>query len=62
MWRAFVDSHEQPDDRAKQAYSEFVPLDGAFHDNVIVQVKTVPSTSSRASRFIRCSVRCARRR
>ncbi|RBG12547.1 alpha-glucuronidase, partial [Xanthomonas oryzae pv. oryzae] len=39
MWRAFVDSHEQPDDRAKQAYSEFVPLDGAFHDNVIVQVK-----------------------
>ncbi|PPV05054.1 alpha-glucuronidase family glycosyl hydrolase [Xanthomonas bromi] len=39
MWRAFVYSHEQPDDRAKQAYSEFVPLDGAFRDNVIVQVK-----------------------
>ncbi|WP_372192159.1 alpha-glucuronidase family glycosyl hydrolase [Xanthomonas axonopodis pv. desmodiigangetici] len=39
MWRAFVYSHEQPDDRAKQAYSEFVPLDGAFADNVIVQVK-----------------------
>ena len=39
MWRAFVYSHEQPDDRAKQAYSEFVPLDGKFADNVIVQVK-----------------------
>lgn len=39
MWRAFVYSHEEPDDRAKQAYSEFVPLDGRFRDNVIVQVK-----------------------
>ncbi len=39
MWRAFVYSHEQPDDRAKQAYSEFVPLDGSFAGNVIVQVK-----------------------
>lgn len=39
MWRAFVYSHEQPDDRAKQAYDEFVPLDGRFRDNVIVQVK-----------------------
>ncbi|MCC5092288.1 alpha-glucuronidase [Xanthomonas campestris pv. incanae] len=39
MWRAFVYSHEQPDDRAKQAYSEFLPLDGTFRDNVIVQVK-----------------------
>jgi alpha-glucuronidase len=39
IWRAFVYSHEQPDDRAKQAYDEFVPLDGKFRDNVIVQVK-----------------------
>ncbi|MCC4596497.1 alpha-glucuronidase [Xanthomonas campestris pv. phormiicola] len=39
MWRAFVYSHAQPDDRAKQAYSEFVPLDGKFRDNVVVQVK-----------------------
>ncbi|HZV39298.1 MAG TPA: alpha-glucuronidase family glycosyl hydrolase, partial [Pseudoxanthomonas sp.] len=39
MWRAFVYSHEQPDDRARQAYDEFVPLDGLFRDNVIVQVK-----------------------
>jgi alpha-glucuronidase len=39
MWRAFVYSHEQPDDRAKQAYAEFVPLDGRFRDNVLLQVK-----------------------
>jgi alpha-glucuronidase len=39
MWRAFVYSHETPDDRAKQAYTEFVPLDGKFRDNVLVQVK-----------------------
>lgn len=39
MWRAFVYSHEQPDDRAKQAYDEFKPLDGTFRDNVLVQVK-----------------------
>ena len=39
IWRAFVYSHEQPDDRAKQAYSEFVPLDGKFRDNVLLQVK-----------------------
>lgn len=39
IWRAFVYSHEQPDDRAKQAYSEFVPLDGKFLGNVMVQVK-----------------------
>jgi len=42
MWRAFVYSNEQPDDRAKQAYTEFVPLDGSFRDNVIVQVKNGP--------------------
>ena len=39
MWRAFVYSNEQPDDRARQAYDEFVPLDGEFRDNVLVQVK-----------------------
>jgi len=42
MWRAFVYSQQQPDDRAKQAYDEFVPLDGKFHDNVILQVKNGP--------------------
>ena len=39
MWRAFVYSDEEPVDRAKQAYNEFVPLDGTFRDNVLVQVK-----------------------
>ena len=39
MWRAFVYDQNVPDDRAKQAYSEFKPLDGLFRDNVIVQVK-----------------------
>jgi len=42
MWRAFVYSHEQPEDRIKQAYSEFTPLDGKFAPNVIVQVKNGP--------------------
>ena len=42
MWRAFVYSASEPDDRAKQAYSEFVPLDGKFHDNVLLQVKNGP--------------------
>jgi alpha-glucuronidase len=41
MWRAFVYSANDKD-RAKQAYTEFIPLDGKFHDNVIVQVKNGP--------------------
>jgi len=39
IWRAFVYSHEVPDDRAKQANNEFEPLDGEFLDNVFIQVK-----------------------
>jgi alpha-glucuronidase len=39
MWRAFVYAETNPEDRAKQAYTEFKPLDGAFAPNVIVQVK-----------------------
>ncbi len=39
MWRAFVYEDSVPEDRAKQAYNEFKPLDGTFRDNVIVQVK-----------------------
>ena len=42
MWRAFVYSHEQPADRARQAYDEFVPLDGKFASNVLLQVKNGP--------------------
>jgi alpha-glucuronidase len=41
MWRAFVYA-PSGGDRAKQAYKEFVPLDGKFHENVIVQVKNGP--------------------
>lgn len=39
MWRAFVYSEHDADDRAKQAYTEFKPYDGKFKENVIVQVK-----------------------
>lgn len=42
MWRAFVYDNKVPEDRAKQAYSEFRPLDGTFRKNVIVQVKNGP--------------------
>ena len=42
MWRAFVYSSDVPEDRAKQAYNEFTPLDGRFRDNVLVQVKNGP--------------------
>lgn len=42
IWRAFVYSAEDETDRAKQAYDEFVPLDGQFAQNVIVQVKNGP--------------------
>ncbi|MDR1783689.1 MAG: alpha-glucuronidase [Dysgonamonadaceae bacterium] len=41
MWRAFVYAPDG-DDRAKQAYNEFLPLDGQFRDNVIIQVKNGP--------------------
>lgn len=42
MWRAFVYSNETPDDRFKQAYNEFKPLDGQFRKNVLIQVKNGP--------------------
>ncbi len=42
MWRAFVYSQTGADDRAKQAYSEFKPLDGRFRANVLLQVKNGP--------------------
>jgi len=41
LWRAFVYAATK-EDRAKQAYDEFRPLDGKFRDNVIVQVKNGP--------------------
>ncbi|MUP36681.1 alpha-glucuronidase family glycosyl hydrolase [Labilibaculum euxinus] len=41
MWRAFV-YNSSGNDRAKQAYDEFKPLDGKFRKNVILQVKNGP--------------------
>ena len=41
MWRAFVYDPNSKD-RACQAYKEFMPLDGQFRDNVIIQVKNGP--------------------
>lgn len=41
MWRAFV-YEANSKDRACQAYKEFMPLDGQFRDNVIIQVKNGP--------------------
>jgi alpha-glucuronidase len=42
MWRAFVYAETDPEDRAKQAWTEFKPLDGRFAENVLVQVKNGP--------------------
>ena len=42
MWRAFVYDAGVDPDRVKRAYLEFVPLDGRFRENVLVQVKTGP--------------------
>ena len=41
MWRAFVYA-PGCEDRAMQAYDEFVPLDGQFRSNVCLQVKNGP--------------------
>jgi alpha-glucuronidase len=41
MWRAFVYSPSD-EDRAKQAVLEFLPLDGQFASNVLIQVKNGP--------------------
>ena len=41
MWRAFV-YNPQSSDRANQACEEFMPLDGQFADNVIIQIKNGP--------------------
>ncbi len=42
MWRAFVYSEGTDPDRVKRAYKEFVPLDGQFRSNVLLQVKNGP--------------------
>lgn len=42
MWRAFVYSADNRQDRVKQACDEFMPLDGRFRDNVTIQIKNGP--------------------
>lgn len=43
MWRCFVyGANHKGEDRVKQAVSEFKPLDGEFHKNVILQTKNGP--------------------
>lgn len=42
MWRAFVYDNTVAEDRSKQAFNEFKPLDGKFRANVIIQVKNGP--------------------
>lgn len=41
MWRAFVYAPSSSD-RASQAYDEFMPFDGQFAENVIIQIKNGP--------------------
>ncbi len=42
MWRAFVYDAAIDADRVKRSYKEFVPLDGKFRENVLVQAKNGP--------------------
>lgn len=47
LWRCFVynclqDWRDRSTDRARAAYDHFKPLDGQFHDNVILQIKNGP--------------------
>jgi alpha-glucuronidase len=42
IWRAFVYGDHHGEDRLRQAFSEFAPLDGNFAENVLLQVKNGP--------------------
>lgn len=47
IWRCFVyncmqDWRDRTVDRARAAYDNFMPLDGKFHDNVLLQIKNGP--------------------
>lgn len=47
LWRCFVynckqDWRDHKTDRAKAGYDNFIGLDGAFHDNVVLQIKSGP--------------------
>lgn len=39
IWRAFVYEAKEGVDRHRQAFDDFVPLDGQFRDNVSIQIK-----------------------
>lgn len=57
IWRSFVYGNHEGEDRVMQAVTEFKDLDGKFSSNVILQTRTVRSTSSRASLMLLCSTR-----
>ena len=59
MWRAFV-YNPSDTDRAKQAYTEFKPLDGKFRSNVILQVKNGPIDFQHVSLTTHSSEPCTR--
>lgn len=42
MWRCFVYGYHEGEDRVKKAVDEFLPLDGSFRPNVILQAKNGP--------------------
>jgi alpha-glucuronidase len=42
IWRAYRSGNRTPPDRVREIFDEFVPLDGAFRRNVMVQVKNGP--------------------
>jgi alpha-glucuronidase len=42
LWRAFVYDSRNTEDRARQAFNEFTPLDGKFLPNVVIQIKNGP--------------------
>ncbi len=63
LWRTFVydcqqDWRDRATDRAKAAFDEFVPLDGSFATNVVLQVKAGPWTSRCANRRHPCWAPC----
>jgi alpha-glucuronidase len=42
IWRAYMSGDRTPPDRVREIYDEFVPLDGDFRRNVMIQVKNGP--------------------
>lgn len=61
IWRAFVYDIAIAAERHRQANLEFVPQDGAFCDNVLIQVKMAPLIFSLESHFIHSLGQCRRR-